>query len=135
MGFLKCEMIIKNLNSSWTDQTKRKHENFTGSFFEATNNAAMRHNTCGVCGRYRMESEAHFTTKPISEIPNCHRLKSQQDEARQVYVEGLLLEPKGCIFMEGKETEVRMCKDCLNSLKRGGKEDLLPPHFSYANGL
>ena len=104
-------------------------------FFEATNNAAVRHYTCGVCGRYRMESEAHFTTKPISAIPNRHRLKSHQEDARPVYVEGLLLEPKGCIFRQGEETEVRLCKDCLDSLKKGGDEDLLPPRFSYANGL
>ena len=104
-------------------------------FFEATNNSALRHYTCAVCGRYRMESEGRFTTKPISEIPNRHRLISHQTDAKPVYVEGLLLETKGCIYKEGQETEVIMCHDCFDSLKRGGEEDLLPPRFSYANGL
>ena len=78
-------------------------------------------------GRHRMESEGHFSTRPISDIPNRHRLVSHQEHAKPVYVEGLLLEPKGCVFKEGHETRVIVCQECLDSLKKGGVEDHLPP--------
>ena len=74
---VEAEQFMNIPNEEETKELYRK-------FYEATNNSAIRHYTCAVCGRYRMASEGRFTTKPISEIPNRHRLKSHQIDAKPV---------------------------------------------------
>lgn len=106
-------------------------------YFHATGNESLRHYTCAVCGRSRMQSEVATTTMALSDIPNKHRLKCNQANAKPVHINGLLIAEAGCLFKgEGEEPDVNVCKECLDELKKGDNDpDHPPPRFSFANGL
>ena len=102
------------------------------AFYNATGSAAVSLAVCSVCASEKLVAEAKFTSIPVRDVPNPHRLFPRQQHAAHDIYEGMLLEPQGIIILNDGEVEVRICRDCLKELRKD--TDLAPPR-SLANNL
>jgi len=102
-------------------------------FYTATSNAAVEMVVCGVCAREIGMIDGGVSVKALAEIPNSHRLVPKNSHPAHDLFNGRLLEPRGMERDQMGRTLVKVCRDCLNDLKRRGSNK--PPTFSLSNNL
>ncbi|KIM58167.1 hypothetical protein SCLCIDRAFT_28323 [Scleroderma citrinum Foug A] len=101
------------------------------AFYKATTAASISSGVCGIRARECGPLDKRFTSYPLANLPNSHRLIPSKPHHLHDLYDGKLLEPAG---VEGdvQNLKVNICSTCADNLL---KEKDVPPQFALANNL